>query len=268
MYGPAIYTPTAEDSQECFQEYTADALRRIPLNQLKPGEDVKIVDGHAQLSGQAAVMGINGLLAKIVFDRNPNREFYLEESFPLDWMYPYLTPHGLIMKINRQPLPSLSEELVQQDHEYWSRYLGPILGDWLNYDTSVADVAAFAEKVYLNHDLGGFKGDPQFVADTWAQKAFSKLRDSIGGVYAWRVTNANTPAEKPRMAKEADFAFRQAYALCPVSPETLFRYVQLLLSLDRANDARLLTETTLKLDPTNALIHSLLDNLKNTKPKN
>jgi len=35
-------------------------------------------------------MTINGLLAKIIFDKNPNREFYIEESFPLDWMYPYL----------------------------------------------------------------------------------------------------------------------------------------------------------------------------------
>ena len=128
-----------------------------------------------------------------------------------------------------------------------------MLGDWLNYDTSVADVAAFAEKVYLKHDLGGFKGDPQFVADTWAQKAFSKLRSSIGGVYNWRGTNAGTPGEKQRMAKEADFAFRQAYALCPTSPEVVFRYVQKsAVPSDRADDARLLVETTLKLDPTNA----------------
>ena len=48
-------------------------------------------------------MAINGLLAKIMFDKNPDREFYIEESFPLDWMYPYLEPHGLIFKINRQP---------------------------------------------------------------------------------------------------------------------------------------------------------------------
>ena len=268
MYGPTIYTPTAEDSRKAFKEYMADARVRLAENRLKPGEDVRMSGPTLQVSGQVAVMSINGVLAKLIFDRNPGREFYIEESFPLDWMYPYLSPNGLIMKINRQPLPTLSDELVQQDHEYWSRYLEPMLGDWLNYDTSVADVAAFAEKVYLKHDLGGFKGDPPFVADTWAQKAFSKLRDSIGGVYYWRLTNAETPAEKQRMTKEADFAFRQAYALCPVSPETLFRYVQLLLRVNRANDARLLTETTLKLDPTNALIQSLLDQLKNPKPKN
>jgi len=243
----------------------ADAQRRIPLNQLKPGEDVKIVGGQVQVFGHYAVMAINGLLAKVIFDHNPKNEFFVEESFALDWMYPYLSPNGLIMKLNRQPLPSLSEELVQQDHEYWSRYLGPMLGDWLNYDTSVAEVVAFAEKVYLKHDLGGFKGDPQFVEDTWAQKAFSKLRSSIGGVYNWRITNAKTPAEKEQMTKEADFVFRQAYALCPVSPEAVSRYAELLLSVNRLDDARLLAETTLKLDPEDAEVRRLAEQLKNTK---
>ena len=73
-----------------------------------------------QISGQVAVMQINGLLTKIIFDRNSNREFYVEESFPLDWMYPYLEPHGLIMKINRQPLAELPGDIVNQDHDYWT----------------------------------------------------------------------------------------------------------------------------------------------------
>ena len=138
----------------------------------------------------------------------------------------------------------------------------PLLGDWLHYDTSIAEVATFAEKIYLNHDLGGFTGDPQFVADTWAQKAFSKLRSSIAGNYSWRMNHARTPDEKKRMAQEADFAFRQAFALCPTSSEALYRYVNLLVSLNRADDARLLTETSLELDPKNAQVQSLLEQLK------
>ena len=94
-------------------------------------------------------MKINGLLAKIIFDKNPDHEFYVEESFPLDWMYPYLEPHGLIMKINRQPLSELSDDIVSQDHDYWTKYLTPMIGGWLNDDTPVSDVAAFAEKVHL-----------------------------------------------------------------------------------------------------------------------
>ena len=68
------------------------------------------------------------------------------------------------------------------------------------------------------------------------------------------------------MTKEADFAFRQAYALCPTSPEAVFRYVNLLLSSNRADDARLLAGTTLKLDPKNGQIQSLVESLKNPKP--
>jgi len=267
MYGPTIYTPTAEDSQKSFDEYLVDAQRRLADNKLKSGEDVRMNDGKVQVKGQVAVMSINGLITKIIFDRNPDREFYVEESFPLDWMYPQLSPNGLIMKINRQPLAGLSEETVQQDHEYWSRYLQPMLGAWLDYNTSVAEVTAFAEKVYLKHDLGGFTGDPQFVEDTWTQKAFSKLRSSIAGLYAWRSMDFKTPKEKQQMTREADFAFRQAYALCPTSPEAVFRYVNLLLGVNRAEDARLLAETTLKLDPKNGQIQSLVETLKNLKPK-
>ena len=89
-----IYTATPDDSQRCFQEYMADAQRRMQINQLKPGEDVRIIDNRVQVSGQVAVMNINGLITKVIFDHNPKNEFFVEESFPLDWMYPHLTPFG------------------------------------------------------------------------------------------------------------------------------------------------------------------------------
>ena len=267
MYGATIYTPTANDAQTCFQEYLADAERRLAEGKLKPGEDVRRTDNRVQVSGQVAVMSINGLLTKVIFDHNPGREFYVEESFPLDWMYPHLTPHGLILKLNREAMAEISETTVREDHDYWARYLRPILGDWLKDDTSAADVATFVEQVYLKHDLHRFKGDRQLVEDTWAQKAFSKLRSSISGVYAWRATNAKTPQEKQRMIKAADLGFRQAFALCPSSQEALFRYVQLLLMADRLEDARLIAETSLKFDPENAQVSALVGQLKAVKAK-
>ena len=267
MYGQRIYTPTAEDSQKCFSEYTADAQQRLADKKLKPGESVKMVDGKVEVSGQVAVMGINGLLTKIIFDRNPTREFYVEESFPLDWMYPHLSPNGLIMKVNREPLAEVSDEMVQEDQAYWSNYLRPMLGDWLDAETSVSDIGVVAEKIYLRHDTAGFTGDPQFLEDTWAQKAYSKLRSSMAGVYAWRVKNAKTPEEKQRMSSAADFAFRQAWALCPTSPEAVFRYVNLLVDLKRLDDALVVAETSFRLDPKNEQIKSLIDNLKSFQAK-
>ena len=247
MYDGKIYIPTDEDSQKSFQDYTEDATRRQQSGKLKPGEVVQVTGGRVQVSGQVAVMEINGLLVKTIFDKNPGHEFYIEESFPLDWMYPNLEPHGLIMKINRQPLPSLSEENVKQDRDYWTKYLTPMIGDWLNPDTSLQEVAAFAEKVYVKNDLSGFKGDPQFVQGSDAQKMFSKLRSSQAGLYAWRAQHAADAVEKQRMIDEADFAFRQALALCPYSPEAVFRYVNLLLSENQAAYALLVAETAGKM---------------------
>ena len=76
-------------------------------------------------------MAINALIIKDLFDKNPDREFYIEESFPLEWTYPYLEPHGLIMKINRQPLPELSETTVDADRKYWRNLANGMIGDWL-----------------------------------------------------------------------------------------------------------------------------------------
>jgi len=256
MYGGKIYTPTDEDSQKSFQDYTTDAQRRLSHDkqfpneprQLKPGEDVRLdSNGRIQMSGHMNVIEIRELLTKTIFDKNPDREFYIEESFPLDWMYPHLEPHGLIMKINRQPLTVLSDEIVKQDRDYWTKYLTPMIGDWLNTDTSVGEVAAFAEKIHVKKDLSGFTGDPLFVQYENACKMYSKLRSSVAGLYAWRAQHAADAGDKKRMNDAADFAFRQAWVLCPYSPEAVFRYVNLLMSEGRTDDAVLVAETAGKM---------------------
>jgi hypothetical protein len=223
--------------------------QRQQKNQLKPGEDVHVDknSGRVQISGQVAVMSINGLLVKTIFDKTPDREFYIEESFPLDWMYPNLEPHGLIMKIDRQPLTRLSDEIVSNDTDYWTKYVTPMIGGWLDNDTTVEEVAAFAEKIHVKKDLSGFSGDAQFVQNEYSCKMFSKLRSSIAGLYAWRAQHAADAGEKKRMNDAADFAFRQSWALCPYSPEAVFRYVNLLLSEGRTPDAILVAETAAKM---------------------
>jgi len=270
---------TPDDSQRCFQEYLGDAQKRklhdekFPNEppQVKPGEYISFVENRVQVSGQVAVMAINGLLTKVMFDKNPTNEFFVEESFPLDWMYPHLTPFGIIMKINRQPLPMFTEEIYERDHEFWAQYSERLIGNWITYDTPVKEIADFVEKVYRRHDFSGFKGDRKFVRDDQAQKAFSKLRSSIGGVYAWRLGpcppeyRPKTQAEAARLLKEVDFTFRQALAFCPYSPEAVFRYVQLLAQYGRFEDALLVAETCLKLDPYNAQVKGLVANLRSHK---
>src|SRR5438445_1564223 len=177
-------------------------------------------------------------------------------------MFPYLEPYGIIMKINHQPLPEITEEMVKRDHEFWSQYSQRLIGNWITYDTPVKEVCDFAERVNAGRDYKGFSGDRKFIRDDQAQKSFSKLRSSIGGVYAWRYNYARTTAEKERMFKEADFAFRQAFAFCPFSPEAISRYAMLLGSGGRLDDAELVVETALRLDPDNVFMRNLLAQIK------
>jgi tetratricopeptide (TPR) repeat protein len=272
-----IYTPSNEDSQRCFSEYMADAQQRMAKGQLRPGEDVRVIDNRVQVSGQVAVMAINALLAKVIFEKNPGHEFFIEESFPLEWMYPYLTPFGIIMKINRNTLPELTQEVLDKDHTFWSDYTERLIGtNVVTYDTPVSNIVEFVERVYVNKDYKGFKGDPRFVRDDDGQKAFSKLRSSIAGIYAWRLgmsTGIPTPpqflpkseAERDRLLREVDFAFKQAYAFCPYSPEALYRYVQVLAATRRFDDAIMLAKTSIKVDPNNAGLVNLVSELQKMK---
>jgi len=45
------------------------------------------------------------------------------------------------------------------------------------------------------------------------------------------------------MSRQADFAFRQAWALCPYCVESMFPYINFLLSQSRFDDALIVAET-------------------------
>ena len=273
-----ILTASPDDSGQCFQEYMYDAQRRLQHDmqfpnephQVRSGEDVHLDEsGRVQISGQVAVMAINGLLTKVIFDKNPDHEFYVEESFPLDWMYPHLVPFGIIMKINRQPVAELSEEVIAKDHAFWSQYSQRTIGNWITYDTSIKQICDWAEKVYLRHDFSDFKGDPAFIRDDDGQKAFSKLRSSIGSsIYLWRSRPANSrsASERVRVTREAEFALKQAVAYCPYSPEAVFHLMDLLLNQGRVDDAIAILETCHSLDPYNGQISDWIDQLTRNRP--
>jgi hypothetical protein len=277
-----IYIASPDDLSRVTSEYASDATRRAQHDQqfpnepkqVRPGEGVTFTpDGRVLFSGTVSVMGINALLTKVIFDRNPDNEFYVEESFPLEWMFPHLTPYGIIMKINRQPVTEITDEVCRRDHEFWSKYSERLIGNWITYDTSVKEITEFVEQVYLNRNFKGFTGDRRFVRDEQAQKSFSKLRSSIGGIYSWRLglTPASGPprympkseAERARIFREADFAYKQAFAFCPYSPEVVMRYVNLLASAGRLPDAILVAETCSKLDPYNEPMRGIVANLRN-----
>jgi len=286
-----IYIPSPDDLSQSFQEYSQDAARRKQLGQLQPGENIEIINGRISASGEGAVMGINGVLCKVIFDHNPTNSFYVEESFPLPWMYPYETPFGIIMKINRNPQPELPEDVFKLDHEFWTKFSTRLCGNWITYDTTVQDIAAFVDRVYIHNNYAGYMGDHAFVRDDDAQKAFSKLRSSQAGMYAWRCAipgslpicppeyRQKTPAAQAALLRETEFAFKQAFAFCPYSPEALYRYVNFLMGRAQAealeghteiadhdlDDAVVLCQTCHKLDPYNSQITALTENVKGFK---
>ena len=275
VYPPKeIYIPSPDDSQMCFNNYYSDVQRRMQSGQLQPGEDVTVdpATGRMQVSGQVAVMMINGLLCKVIFDNNPTNEFFVEESFPLPWMYPYETPFGVIMKINRDPLPQLTQEIFDRDHKFWKDYSKRLCGNWIDYDTSVSNICDFIQRTYVRNNYAGFIGDPRFVRDEDGQKAFSKLRSSQAGMYAWRCGlsadspyHEQTPQLQDALVKETDFAFKQAFAFCPYSPEAVFRYVQFLMQYNRLEDALLVAKTCQTLDPYNDSVAGLIRQLEDYK---
>ncbi len=286
VYPPhEIYIPSPDDSEKAFRDYTQDAETRREEGRLEPGEDVQVdpSSGRVAVSGQVAVMMINGLLCRVIFDHNPTNSFYVEESFPLEWMYPYETPFGIIMKINRQPIPAFPDEVYTNDHAFWSKYSDRLIGNWITYDTTVKQITDWVQKVYLQHNYSGFSGDLKFIRDEDGQKAFSKLRSSQAGMYAWRLHlllpsppyppvdpqylpyRPKSDAEVQKLYKECDFAFKQSFAFCPYSPEAVVRYCNFLFQFQRFDDALLVAQTCHKLDPYNGQISDLINQINNIK---
>ena len=195
LYGDQIWIPSTLDSNRAFSEY----LQAIQSGQLNAGADVRTEGGRVQVQGVGGVMQINGILCRQIFDHNQfitetktdeasrpsgaavvprdpltpdgslrKRDFYVEESYVIPWMYPYLTPHGLIMKINNEPT-DLTPDMVENDHRFWGWYVARLTGD------------------------------RKFERDIVARKSFSKLRSSIAGLYAAR----GLPAEAESAFKQA-----------------------------------------------------------------
>jgi len=153
LYGDDLWIPSQQDSNLAFQEYVAD----VQAGRIPAGAAVSFEGGRVSVQGVQGVMTINGILAKQIFEANKRKhDFYVEESYVIPWMYPYLEPHGLIMKINKEQLPGLSEEVVKNDREFWGWYIARLTAN------------------------------PKFARDVVARKTFSKLRSAIAGLYAAR----------------------------------------------------------------------------------
>lgn len=153
LYADNIWMPSTDDNRVAFSEY-AEGVRTGRFADLG-GLSVDS-QGRVSVNGAYSVMEINGLLCRQIFDKNKAaHSFYVEESYAIQWMYPFLSPHGLVMKLNADRV-NWDPRLVIDDMDFW---------DW------------YSRRLLSN---------PKFGRDFPARKSFNKLRSSIAGAYANR----------------------------------------------------------------------------------
>lgn len=150
LYGEQLWLPTADEVRTAFTDYTDAVLAGQRTSRGKITE----VNGRVQISGSAAVMEICEELARQIWERNPERDFYLEESYRMPWMDAVLEPAGLAMRLRREAEGrDLAIDRARND-DFW---------DWM------------VRRLIMRAGYG---------RDFAAQKSFSKLRSSQAGIYA------------------------------------------------------------------------------------
>ena len=127
-----IYIPSESDLQRGFQEYVQSVQARQKSGQQPPPDEQVQVNaaGRVSVRGVGGVMAINGILTNWIFDRNKDKHaFYVEESYVIPWMYTYMTPYGIILKINHDPMPAPAQvpEALGADRGPRPRLLGQAL---------------------------------------------------------------------------------------------------------------------------------------------
>jgi len=235
QYGDRLGMLTQDDSKRLFEEYTTDARRRLEHDQqlpdepkqIRPGEDIRIVDGKVKVSGQVSVMAINEKLFQLLMEKNPAVSFAMEESFPFKSTFGSATSLGPIMEMRVQDEQnSLTPERAAQSAEYWRATSGQLLAD------------------------------PQAADSHQVRMAYSKLASSQAGLLLERGYIA-----------EAEQAYRYAHEIAPTSPEAVFRYINLLVAQDRVQDAMPIAENAANLEPDSKQFRDLVRELQKMNKK-
>jgi hypothetical protein len=206
LYGDRVASLTAEDSQSAFQNYMVDAQQRLAHDQqfpdepkqIRPGEDIRMVDNRVQVSGQVAVMAINENLLRTFMAKNPDLSFAMEESFPLKSTYPDAMPLGALMELGVPDVQnSFTRETAAQAVNYWRDAAQQVLSD-AEAGASSPDRLTYAKMAAAQAAL---LADHQYSA-------------------------------------EAEQAYRLAMQISSASPEAVYGLGQLLATTGRADEAR------------------------------
>ena len=229
LYADRFSTLTREDSQRASQNYLADAQRRLEHDQqfpyeprqVRPGENLRLIDGRVEFSGDVAWMAVNELLLRTLMDKNPNASFAIEQSYPFTSMYADTRPLGPIMELRVQDEQNaLTHERAAQSADYWRATAQQLLAD------------------------------PEAPAALNTRMAYAKMASEQAALLDYH----HHPAE-------AEQAYRSASEIWPSCPEAVFRLTDLLIGQHRLEDAFPVAEAALNAEPGNRRFHDLIQKL-------
>ena len=138
LYGERFAALTDEDSKRALEEFKTDARKRLEHDQqfpdepkqVRPGENIKIVNGEVQVSGGTGVMAINERLLQMLMAKNPELSFAIEQSALMTSTFANATPVGPIMELGvRDEQNALTRERAAQSVDYWRTTAQQLLSD-------------------------------------------------------------------------------------------------------------------------------------------
>lgn len=231
LHGDQITALNQKDSERAFADYLSDAKRRLEHDQqfpdepkqIRPGEDVRFVDNKVQVSGQIAVMDINERLLGALMEKNPDRPFALQQSYPFKSTYAEAVPLGPIMELRAsEPQNAYTAERAAHTVDYWRTTAQRLL----------------------------------------SEPSAQNSPDTLASFALLAVAQGNLLAEHQRGA-EAEETYRVAATLAPSYPEAVLTYANLLVDQQRPGEAIPILETALAAAPDNRQFHQLLAGIKN-----
>jgi hypothetical protein len=211
LYAERVAVLSDHDQEAAFQDYLADARKRLEHDekfpddrpQILPGENVSFKngdDGDVIVGGQISVMAVNERLRRFM-EKNPNATFALEESFPLKSTYAEASILGSILQLRARKGDKLTPEKAGKAVAYWR--------------TTAENLEADSERL---------ESSP--VTRTWSKMA---------------ATHANLFAEH-NLLKEAEQTYRLGIQIFSECPEATYGLAQILARTGRTNEAREIAE--------------------------
>lgn len=230
FYCNRLTLPDSLDSNRAFLEYGND------LRLFDPAAFYRLMSNGDTLavSGVREVNRVNGLISRWIVEQNaPRHSFYVEEAVQLDWMIPHQRPHGLIFKLEPEPV-ELSREELRRDREFW---------EWIE------------EHLHRNGSSPSRRN--RYQRDSAVRMTYSKLR----------LTQAWNYFERGHR-RQAERALAQALRLHPANSEASLRAADVYMRMRKFDRAEEILTDFARHDPHNPQVRAFKISLEQLREFN